>query len=286
MDNRTLLEEGKRLGHDIRRYHRVNNKYLNRLLTPRVKGLHAAPDLWILADLFNVPEYGLAYPENFLEGIVHRQPFVHLDNAYVDICTRGPLPCGGDKSRCGKRCGHKLSYALYEKSLLNVFLSPLHADTVNGYLAGRFTDKSAVVRPLVNPASFYNEGKARDIDYIYVGTISDYKGYQNIRKRFAGEANFLFIGKNATGEKLFGKHIGHIANTELVHYLNRAKNFVHLPQWKEPMGRTVIEAALCGCNIIANENVGACSFGFDIADPANSRHAATEFWEAVKSKTQ
>ena len=83
--------------------------------------------------------------------------------------------------------------------------------------------------------------------------------------------------------KLFGKHIEHVDNSELGKYLNRSKHFVHLPSWKEPMGRTVIEAALCGCKIIFNENVGACSFDFDISDPANIDGSATEFWQKLKT---
>lgn len=283
LDNRMLLEEGRRSGHDIKIYSRVSNKYLHRLYQPKID-CHKNPDLWILSDLFNVPEYGLAYKKNFLEQVIQNQPFIHVDNAYVDICTSGPLPCGGNKQHCKQPCGNALTNDLYAKSLLNVFLSPLHAKTTNEFFGNRFIEKSFIVRPLINTDLFYNLNVERDIDYIYVGTISEYKGYSQVKKRFLKEKNFLFIGKNATGEKLFGDHINHVNNEELIKYLNKAKNFVHLPNWKEPMGRTVIEAALCGCNIIFNENVGACSFDFDISDPENSKNSAREFWEIVNLK--
>jgi hypothetical protein len=39
---------------------------------------------------------------------------------------------------------------------------------------------------------------------------------------------------------------------------------------------------LCGCNIIANGNVGALSFDFDLADPANYGDAEDTFWRAVE----
>jgi glycosyltransferase involved in cell wall biosynthesis len=285
LDNRMLLEEGRRMGIDIRRAARVSNKYLHRIYHPKFR-LHKHPDLWILSDLFNVPEYGLTYRKNFLENIIHTAPFIHLDNAYVDICSSGPLPCGGNRDRCGKACGNPLSFDLYSRSILNVFLSPLHARTINQYFNNQFLDKSFIVRPLVSTTKFVRKEVQKDIDFIYVGTISKYKGYDNLKQRFGKEKNFLFIGKNATGEQLFGKHIEHIQNEELGGYLNRARNFVHLPAWKEPMGRTVIEAALCGCKIISNENVGACSFDFDISQPVNIEGSAVAFWQKLKSLSQ
>jgi glycosyltransferase involved in cell wall biosynthesis len=282
LDNRMLLDEGKKLGFDIKIFSRVNNKYLNRFVHPQIES-HDNPDLWILSDIFNVPEYHLTYKRGFLEQIIESEPFIHIDNAYVDICSAGALPCDGNKNICTNNCGNPLTYKLYSRSLLNVFLSPLHSKTINSIFDNQFIEKSFIVNPLVNPTLFYNSYLIRDIDYIYVGTISNYKGYENIKNRFGNEKKFLFIGKNATSEKLFGQHISYIKNSELVNYLNRAKNFVHLPQWKEPMGRTVIEAALCGCNIISNENVGACSFDFDISDPENIKNSAINFWEKVKS---
>jgi len=43
-----------------------------------------------------------------------------------------------------------------------------------------------------------------------------------------------------------------------------------------------VEAAMCGCNLITNKNVGATSFPFDIANPANFAGAGEEFWEAIE----
>ena len=64
--------------------------------------------------------------------------------------------------------------------------------------------------------------------------------------------------------------------------MNRAKNFVFLPRWPEPQGRVVVEAAMCGCNLITNQNVGATSFPFDLANPANFAGAEDEFWSAIE----
>jgi hypothetical protein len=64
--------------------------------------------------------------------------------------------------------------------------------------------------------------------------------------------------------------------------MNRAKNFVFLPRWPEPQGRVVSEAALCGCNIIGNENVGALSLGIDLSDPRNYGKEEEKFWMALE----
>jgi glycosyltransferase involved in cell wall biosynthesis len=85
------------------------------------------------------------------------------------------------------------------------------------------------------------------------------------------------------GEKLdFGRHPGYVPYDRIPEYMNRAKNFVFLPRWPEPQGRVVVEAALCGCNLITNENVGATSFPFDIGRSENFQNATGEFWDAVE----
>jgi len=68
--------------------------------------------------------------------------------------------------------------------------------------------------------------------------------------------------------------------------LNRARNYVHLPRWPEPFGLIVAEAALCGCNLIVNENVGAISWKLDLADPAVYEDSCGRYWNELESKTQ
>ncbi len=283
LDNRYIIDKGRELGHSIKIVSRVKNKYFNRFFAPNYD-FYDKPDIWILADLFNVPEYGLNFKNDFIENIVRHEPFIHFDNAYVDVCCLPALPCSGRLSaKCGN-CRTSLAKEVYSNSLANAFLSPLHASVINEVWENKFDSKSVVVNPLIDCNLFYSRNENRDIDYLYVGTISNYKGYGNIKNRFANESNFVFIGKNSTSEKIFGQHIESVPNHQLINYYNRAKNFVHLPNWKEPMGRTIIEAALCGCNIIHNENVGACSFTFDLSDKKNYLYSAENFWLQIEKK--
>ena len=44
----------------------------------------------------------------------------------------------------------------------------------------------------------------------------------------------------------------------------------------------MVEAALCGCKLITNENVGATSFDFDISDPQMIADAPDHFWREIE----
>ena len=62
----------------------------------------------------------------------------------------------------------------------------------------------------------------------------------------------------------------------------RARRFIFNPRWPEPFGRTVAEAALGGCELQVQGEVGALSFGRDLADPGFYLGACSEFWEHVE----
>ena len=259
---------------------------LSKLIPPRRK-LHPNPDLWILVDVHNCPDDRLPIEAEFVRSIIHSRRYIHVDNAYVDICSCASLPCNGERESCLIQCQRESRLELYQNSICNYFLSPLHRDTV-AKIAG-LTDKSklSIIHPTIDTEIFRNYGLIRDIDFLAVGTIARYKGYHEIKNRFEGLGkNFVFIGRNSTGEKLFGTHLEWVSHDQMPSYFNRAKSFVHLPCWKEPMGRAVVEAALCGCKIITNSNVGAASFNYDISNPTNLRESASKFWREVEILAQ
>jgi glycosyltransferase involved in cell wall biosynthesis len=171
---------------------------------------------------------------------------------------------------------------LFAKSALNVYLSPLHQRIIEGILGEAKGEKAFVLKPTIDSAVFHDTKRVRDIDYLFVGVIGEAKGLAAMRERFQ-YLDMHFVGKIAPGEKLdFGTYHGSVPYSEIPIFMNRAKNFVFLPRWPEPQGRVVVEAALCGCNLITNENVGATSFPFDIRNPANFTHASDEFWTAIE----
>jgi SAM-dependent methyltransferase len=117
----------------------------------------------------------------------------------------------------------------------------------------------------------------------YVGTVERKKGYENLIARFGAE-RLTLAGRNHLGEPVAGTYLGPLGQEELPALYNRARTFAHLPEWYEPMGRTVAEAALCGCELVTNERVGVLSYDRrDWADPAVVATNASRFWADLEA---
>ncbi len=298
MITRALIEEGRRRGHTVRL----------RTIRPRMDEGAGAADLYWLVDVFNFPQTlksrgaWLRFAPALLEDIATNRPFIHMSNAYVDVCNLGHLPCSGQaQAPCphksparlvhnlalrdfGRQCFalDPLVRKLFARSALNVYLSPLHQRTIEGILGDARGQAAFVLKPMIDNSAFYNQQRERDIEYLFVGVIGEAKGLVAMRERF-GDKDIHFVGKIAPGEKLdFGTYHGSVSYSEIPHFMNRAKHFVFLPRWPEPQGRVVTEAAMCGCKLITNQNVGATSFPFDISNPANFARANEEFWDTIE----
>jgi glycosyltransferase involved in cell wall biosynthesis len=225
-----------------------------------------------------------------------------MSNAYVDICNLPYLPCSGNaKTIClfkdtvnlarkiaakdlSSNCfsAKEMVRDFFGKSKLNIFLSPLHKNTCLKVLKISNPESSFVLKPTVNTQLFYNQNLERDIEYLFVGVISEAKGFYEMRERFYDQ-DIHFAGKIYPGINLdFGTYHGTIPYDQVPNLMNRAKNFVFLPRWPEPQGRVVIEAALSGCQLITNERVGATSFDFDISRPENFNHPTLELWQKIE----
>jgi glycosyltransferase involved in cell wall biosynthesis len=296
MITRRLLQVGRARGHDIR----ITS------VRPTRKAFHSKPDVTLAMDVFNHGHTFLSlgawrsFATSFLHSVIGSKPLVHITTAYADVCNLPSLPCSGiDPTPCPFKPLPLLSRALlrdfgsdcfactpavrslYEAAMLNVFLSPLHKETTERVL-GRTLESTFILKPVVNAALFRNEHRERDIDYLFVGLIGEAKGLNAMRVRFKN-CDIRLIGRIAPGTKLdFGQYVGFLPYEEVPLWMNRARNFVFLPRWPEPQGRVVVEAALCGCRIIANDNVGALSFNFDLSDPTQYADAEESFWRAVE----
>lgn len=301
MITRAICDYGVELGFDIR------------ILSVKPKKFnegHSNPDLTIFIDVFNRPHslrsFGAwrSFSRDFLLGNLEKGPFIHFNNAYVDVCNLPYLPCNGFRSN--DICDFKRSLSttqrminrdfgnicfsvdslvkqLFENSVLNVFLSPRHLEVTERILNLNFSNRSFVLRPLIDASVFYNMNLERDIDYLFVGVIGEAKGLSEIRERFSNE-NIHFAGKIAKDVNLdFGTYHGKLTYDQIPLLMNRAKNFVFLPRWPEPQGRVVVEASMCGCNIIGNENVGALTFPFDLSNPQNYVDVEANFWQTVEN---
>lgn len=282
---RNIITSAEKYEVDIRFAFREDGNIFYRFFRPSMTSLHMKPDLWILCDIYNIPRHRLSFRKGFIENIVLGERYIHFDNAYVDICSRDALPCSNDLNLCSKCFNSEERSMLYNNSLANFFLSPMHADEINKRFFNRYSDKTFIVPPFLDSRQFYNKNLERDIKYLYVGTIADYKGYQNIKNKYEHVGDdFYFIGKKSRKLSLFSRnYYDYMPIENLVNFYNRAETFVHLPNWKEPMARTVIEAAVCGCKLDLNNNVGAASFDFDLYDSSNYSNSEGIFWNKIKS---
>lgn len=291
MINRELIEAGLALGHEIR----ICSAY------PETENdSFVDADIYLLSDICNQPAEKNRLDRQLVDDVIRNKPYIHLDNAYVDVCDLPYLPCNGDTD--GVHCPFKKSLSvqkrrmlkrrgcfasdnreLYRNSLLNVFLSPLHRRTVQGVLGNDQVGDFYELRPTVDTTVFADRERRRDIDNLFVGPLNEAKGLEAMRKMFP-DGNVVFIGPDSLRrDDVPGHGVGRVAYEDIPEYMNRAVNFVFLPRWPEPMGRVVVEAALCGCNLVTNDNVGATSFAFDVGDPDNLVGAADEFWARIEA---
>jgi hypothetical protein len=288
---RALIEYGRAIGHEIR----ISSVYPNRKIN-----VFNSPDIFLLVDIHNCPGNRKRLDTGFLNPIVQNEKYVHVDNAYVDVCDMPYLPCNGNvkgelcpfkvgfldlrSSRLFKnrRCSRNSVVPLYEKAVLNVFASPLHRRIIQNLIGSALVGRYYEYKILLDTNLFYNRSLERDIENLFVGVICEAKGLENMKQRFP-DGNIVLIGPTTkSSDKKFGRRVGPVPYHDVPIWMNRAKNFVLLPRWPEPGCRTVVEAALCGCNLITNENVGILSYGFDIGNPSNFSNAEKEFWKALK----
>ncbi|MFM1986758.1 MAG: hypothetical protein RIS18_975 [Actinomycetota bacterium] len=298
MVNRQLIDLGISRGHQI-----STTSIRNRKLE-----IQEDADLYMLADIFNFPHTiksrgnWIKFSEKFLNEVMLNKPFMHLNNAYSDICNLGYLPCSGKVEKsCKFKSKSRIKQNLitrdfsnncfsfkdivrqsYLKSVANIFVSPLHREVISKSVRIPENHKSLILNPIINTSVFKNYNSERDIEFLFVGVLSEAKGYFELREKFR-DKNIHLVGDIHPDINLdFGTYLGKLSYNEIPLIMNRAKNFVYLPRWPEPQGRVVVEAALSGCKLITNENVGALSFPYDISDPRNIEKSGEVFWEELE----
>lgn len=233
-------------------------------------------DVFVLVDLRNAPGLDLPRAGPVIDRVLATGRAVIIQNAWADVCTLD-VPCGGVRARCPSACDRSWSNRVFSEAKISAFVSPMHRDIAASALGVQLPGP-IVIAPYIDTEAFRPLGLERDIDVLYVGTIKREKGYYALLDRF-GADRLTLAGTNALGEQIQGNYLGPVAYHELPKLYNRARIFAHLPEWHEPMGRTVVEAALCGCELVTNQRVGAMSFDRAmISDPQIVRHARTRFW--------
>jgi len=292
---RAIIEAGRSLGHEI----------IIASIRPGKAILHQYPDYNILWDIWNCPG-GQKFNDEFIASIINNDtPYILGQCGYCDSCNLACIPCNGhitDGVNCVEnqefysdtrdlpgpwnnwQCSVKQNEQLFRNAYKLAFLSPVHLETHVLMYGPQIRYKSFIVRPIVDTKLFTNTSQKRTIKYAADRANGEPKGFYNI-KRLTLDSEVTIFGSNISslaGKHNFGNNIGRLQYDQVPHFLNQVETLIHLPRWPEANGLIVNQAALCGCEVMTNRNVGAVSHGFDIADPKSYEGAAVEFWENVK----
>jgi glycosyltransferase involved in cell wall biosynthesis len=234
-------------------------------------------DVFVLSNIRNCPQLDLPFPADVLERVLTSQRVALVEDAWVDTCEFD-MPCGGDPQTCPNECDREWSNDLFARSQIAVFVSPMQQSMIKSVLEVALPRHQILRRPFINTQRFKDLGLERDIDVLYVGTISEPKGYRNLTRLYDAD-RLTLVGPSVLDEPVTGTYLGALSYEALPELYNRARTFAHLPEWYEPMGRTIVEASLCGCNVITNERVGVTTFPKpDWTDPAVIEGNGERFW--------
>jgi glycosyltransferase involved in cell wall biosynthesis len=279
-----LLEEGERRGYT---FHKT-------FQNPKREDYNEKADLNILWDITNCPEQNNPFDQKFLNEVVDSGiPFIYGTGGYEDICSLGTLPCGGDTDgitctaprshrtfgeggiyrRHPKVCPAKERAFLLKKASLCIFFSELHREMTEKIIGE--VNSFIAIPPVQGLEKYYNEHRERDIDLLSYGGHLEYKGFFNILEAFPDRECVFIGGGPSVLPQLYGygQLAGKVPQEEMPGVLNRTKTFVHTPRWPEPYGITTIQAALCGCEVIENDNSVVLQ---QFAGPGHSKTLTTD----------
>lgn len=229
-------------------------------------------------------------------------------NAYVDICDRPYFPCNGDASEAlgmcscpdvpagrhfirgddGAACFAEYSVQFLRQASQQWFVSPLHEACWSCRVPlSNLPDGASfnTVLPGIVPFDFIASrlpDSKRDIDLLFVGSFTESKGSIEILERFGNSV--VICGTAPDWVRNRGVQvIEWLPSGEVARLMGRSRKLVLLPQWPEPFGRVVAEAALAGCELITNGNVGATSWDVDLSDPSIYSLSIDECWRKLIS---
>lgn len=268
-----------------------NIGYLVQVITPEDEFIDCKNfDLSVYADIFNDPENSKWFENHQYSSFLDCKKYIVVECAYTG-CTHAPYGLGG-KVDGGSYEPNKISEymsMLMSGSKLNIFLSPLHSLEFSKFLGSTPPNIYHFFQP-IDTEIFYDKKLQRDIPYLFVGALNWFKGLGDAIAMF-GDKGLHIVGRNTGVIESLPKsivYLGEKTPSQLSEVYNRTQKFVHVPRWQEPSARTVVEAALCGCELILNENVGVLSFGYDIRDPnissLSEKHISEIIGEILNAK--
>jgi len=186
---------------------------------------------------------------------------------------------------------------LYEKAKLNIFLSPLHLKSFTNRFNVIKNNTCKIISPYFNAKRYRGIEFAnilRNKDICWVGHLQHHKGIEecilwardnNRIIDFYGKGNLQIV--HQLEESKYANYKGFIDDISSILY--QYKYFIHYPDKIETFGRSCMEAYLCECRIIRNNNIGMFSWdiftkNIEIDDIIEwIERAPSVFWDNIKS---
>ena len=208
-------------------------------------------------------------PEKFIRYVMKTKPYTKIEMDY-GFCEQRNGMCGSNN--CGKLEDGKCfayNFPFYREVLEGAqfitFLNPHQREFYRTHF-GDLVNNSIICMSFYGyPEEFKDEGRFRlPNSFFFAARMYEEKGVMNVI-RLAIEnpqANFYFLG---FGDPRLIAAIHNVNNcvylgdlpidrTEMAHYYNMFENFVSLPNWEDTGPIKVVEAELCGMQLIANDN--------------------------------
>ena len=181
---------------------------------------------------------------------------------------------------------------LFKRMKKTVFLSSLHRDTTFEKIGYKFDNYELIPSP-IDSKIFKVKGKQEPLTVVYSGNLCKEKGIDGFVQYIKEnpQLKFSVMGWGDGIEKIKDFEnvdlLGSLNREEVVEQYQRCEYFYHRPEWKEPFGRSVVEAYLCGCNLLLNKNVGAVSWGWDFSNYNEIKknvQSESKFWKIIEDE--
>lgn len=245
LSNQTVIKVGKKLGFGIYECYPAtfDKKQLARC------------DLFIINNFFFFKPEQYHYILDLL--FEYRRPYVKYEHDHREII--------------GEQARPKLARLLFERSFLNIFISPFQADNHRKHLGG-LIDPYFLLPPAVDTSLFklMPEVKRDEKKMVNVcGKLYESKGFRHMLAFCMANQKkhtFEIYTKNDQEVRAVFRDLENVEvfsllpNKALPKIYNSAGYTIHLPHALEACGRTIAEGLLCGCKPILNKNVGITSF--------------------------
>jgi len=184
---------------------------------------------------------------------------------------------------------------LYKSIPFTIFLSPLHRDRAFKEIGYKFENCTIIPSPIDSKLFCISDEPKEKNSVLCVGNLCPEKGLAELIQYAEQNPHLKFycVGWGNLIKELEAQpnieFVGELHQEDLVKYYQRCEYFYHRPRLNEAFGRTVIEAYLCGCNLLLNNNIGAISWDWDFSNYEEVKKAVqsqNKFWKVVENEIQ